>query len=323
MVDQHGRKIDYMRISVTDRCNLRCVYCMPEEGVECIAHREILTYEEMLRIVAIASDLGISKIKITGGEPLVRRGIVDFIRMIKQTKGIENVTLTTNGLKFVELGTALADAGIDGVNFSLDSLDADNYKEITRVDALDKVMKAIALSLQLGLKTKINCVPIAKHNRSEWIALATLAKKYPLSVRFIEAMPIGLGRNFESVENSRMLHELAEAFGQPKQLDISQGNGPARYYDFPGFKGSIGLISAISESFCADCNRVRLTADGTLKPCLCYSEGLSLKPLLRSDTSDQKLKETIRDVIYGKPLHHNLGEIDETSETKNMVQIGG
>ena len=324
MQDRFGRTIDYMRISVTDRCNLRCVYCMPAGGVDSVPHEEILSYEEILRVAASVAQIGISKIKITGGEPLVRRGIVDFIRRLKQISGIENVTLTTNGVKFYELGAALSQAGVKGVNFSLDCLNPDTYEQITRVDALSKVLSAIELSVKLGLTTKVNCVPIAKYNGSQWSSIADLAKKHPVHVRFIEVMPIGLGKDYAPVSSSRITTQLKADYGQPTKLDIRQGNGPAVYYAFPNFQGNIGFISAISDSFCDSCNRVRLTSDGVLKPCLCYSDGVSLKPLLRGSATDNQLIDAIKAAIFGKPFQHNLcGEADETSETNNMVKIGG
>jgi len=324
MVDQYSRNIDYLRISVTDRCNLRCVYCMPEEGVESIPHSEILTYEEILRVVKAAVANGIVKIKITGGEPLVRRDIGELIRQIKRVCGIQTVTMTTNGVLFGEFGAELAAAGLDDVNFSLDCLDADTFHKLTRVDAFSKVLKAVELSLLLGLRTKINCVPIGEYNSANLNTMAGLAKRYPLDVRFIELMPIGLGKQFSPVDSRQILKLLAQEFGEPKLSLAIHGNGPASYYDFPGFKGSIGFISALSHEFCEKCNRARLTAGGELKPCLCYNKSVELKPLLRSGISDDLLKKTIQKTIFDKPLHHNLcGDLDETSEMKKMVQIGG
>jgi cyclic pyranopterin phosphate synthase len=322
MLDQCGRKIDYMRISVTDRCNLRCVYCMPKEGIKCIGHDEILTYDEILRIVKAGASLGIEKIKVTGGEPLVRKGIVTLVRMIKQTPGIKTVTLTTNGVLFSELGEQLSEAGLDGVNFSLDSLDARVFAQLTRVDALDKVKQGIDTALRLGLKTKLNCVPIDTYNGAELAEIAALAKDKPVDVRFIEMMPIGLGHGFETMDNAVVMEKLVERFGQPKRSAGVHGNGPAVYYDFPKFEGSIGFISAVSNTFCAGCNRIRLTADGVLKPCLCYGDGLPLKPLLRNGISDSELTQEMRHVIENKPREHQLCEA-ETTETRKMVQIGG
>ncbi len=324
MQDRFGRKIDYMRISVTDRCNLRCVYCMPKQGVESIAHDEILSYEEIVRVVRTAASLGIEKIKITGGEPLVRKGVASLVRMVKAIPGIRAVTMTTNGVLFAQYGEELAGAGLDGVNFSLDSLDKQMFESLTRFDALESVTEGIRLALRLGLKTKLNCVPMQTQQSSDRLNIAALARDNPLDVRFIEMMPIGLGRDFETVINDDIMQELANAFGQPIRSNVIHGSGPAVYYDFPGFRGSIGFISALSHSFCSSCNRIRLTADGELKPCLCYQDGLALKPLLRSGMSDDQLTGVMADVIAGKPKQHVLGEAASgEQETRKMVQIGG
>lgn len=323
MLDGVGRTIDYMRISVTDRCNLRCVYCMPPEGVECVSHDEILRYEEMLRVVRAGVELGISKYRITGGEPLVRKGIVDFVRMVKDTQGVQTVSLTTNGVLFAGMGEALKNAGLDAVNFSLDSMDAESFHRLTHVDALDKVMAGIRMSLELGLKTKVNCVPLEDGTSGDWVRLAGLAKEHHLDVRFIEMMPIGLGQNFKAVGNDEVLTRVVQAYGEPVKSNASHGSGPAEYYDFPGFTGSVGFISAISHVFCGNCNRVRLTADGLLKPCLCYQDGLDVKALLRSGASDKALKDAMAEAIKDKPLQHSFCEVGSISENRKMVQIGG
>lgn len=324
MLDGFGRTIDYMRISVTDRCNLRCVYCMPPEGVECVPHDEILRYEEILRVVQAGVDLGITKYRITGGEPLVRKGIVDFVRMVKATKGVESVALTTNGVLFTAMGEALRDAGLDAVNFSLDCLDADSFARLTRVDAWDAVMAGIEKALALGFKTKLNCVPMEEYNGGDWARLAALARDKKLDVRFIEMMPIGLGQDYKSVDNNEVLSVLTQIFGEPVKSTRKHGSGPAVYYDFPGFKGSVGFISAMSHAFCGGCNRVRLTADGMLKPCLCYEDGLNVKELLRTGVSDEALKSAVTDTITSKPMHHNFcGGGCGAAEKRKMVQIGG
>lgn len=324
MVDQYGRTINYMRISVTDRCNLRCIYCMPPDGVESIPHNEILTYEEIMQVVTAASSIGIDKIKITGGEPLVRKNITELIDRIKRVKGIHKVTLTTNGVLFDQYAETLAETGLDSVNFSLDCLDAAAYYKITRVDAFKKVMQAIELALKIGLQTKVNCVPIFSYNDVDLTAMAKLAKKYPIDVRFIELMPIGLGKEFLPLKNGDVLHQLIREYGQPRPSSFVHGNGPASYYDFPDFKGSIGLISANTGEFCGACNRVRLTSDGKLKMCLCNQTNLDIKSLLRGGISETELMETMKSAIACKPKRHHLSDPnDSTTENKNMVQIGG
>lgn len=324
MKDKTGRLIDYMRISITDRCNLRCVYCMPPEGVECIGHDEILRYEEILRVVSAAVSLGITKIKITGGEPLVRRGVADLVRRVKQTDGIQTVTLTTNGLLFQENAQALKEAGLNGVNFSLDSLDEQTFAAITRASAAGRVLQAVELACGMGFQTKVNCVPIKGYNEDKLAEVAALAKRLPVDVRFIELMPIGLGRGYVSVDNKEVLKMLTQAFGEPERFAEKRGNGPAAYWDFPDFVGKIGFISAFSGNFCSSCNRVRLTSDGFLKGCLCNSMGVALKPLLRNGASGEELAEAIRAAIEEKPEAHHLADPDcDTKETRKMFQIGG
>lgn len=323
MVDQYGRAVDYLRISVTDRCNLRCVYCIPQEGIQTLPHEEILTYEEIVRIARAAASVGVTKIKVTGGEPLVRRGLSRLIWALKSIGGIQTVTLTSNGVLFSEFGRQLADAGLDGVNFSIDSLNPQAYFQITRRDALDGALRAVSLALEYGLTTKINCVPILEYAKADVAALAQFAKRYPIAVRFIELMPIGLGRQFTPVLNGEILAMLKSEYGEPLPSP-ARGNGPAVYYDFPEFSGRVGLISPLSRAFCESCNRIRLTADGVLMPCLSFDSGTPLKPLLRTGLSDGALKEIVYQTIFNKPQrHHFLRPGGEGAETKKMAQIGG
>jgi len=297
---------------------------MPEKGIECIPHNEILTYEEILRLVKAAAANGISKIKITGGEPLVRKNAAELIGKIKLVEGIQEVTLTTNGVLFKEQGAGLVEAGLDGVNFSLDTQNASNFSRITRVDTYRQVIASIEYSLQLGIRTRINCVPIQPYDYTDLAALAEFARNNPIDVRFIELMPIGLGLQYEPVRSEIILDQLTREYGVPDISYTTHGNGPARYYDFPGFKGSIGFISPMSDIFCENCNRIRLTASGTLKLCLCNNKSLELKPLIRNGISDDQLADVIRNAVFDKPQSHHLNEpADETSETQKMVQIGG
>lgn len=323
MLDSAGRTINYMRLSVTDRCNLRCAYCMPPEAIGCLPHSEILRYEEILRVVRAGVSLGIDQYRITGGEPLVRKGVADFVRMMKETTGVKYLALTTNGVLFSGMGEALKEAGLDAVNFSLDCMDAGSFHRLTRVHAWGDVMAGIDKALELGLKTKLNCVPMEDYNADDWVRLAALAKDSALDVRFIEMMPIGLGKGFKPVRNADVLVRLAAEFGEPVKSAGRHGSGPAEYWDFPGFMGSVGFISAISDAFCGSCNRVRLTADGVLKPCLCYGGGLNLKPMLRSGASDEELGNAIKEAIFSKPMRHDFCEGGGVSESRKMVQIGG
>ena len=325
MLDKLNRKIDYLRISVIDRCNLRCVYCMPEEGIESIPHDEILTYDEILRICEIVSELGIRKIKITGGEPLVRKDIVNLIRDIKNIDKIEQVTLTTNGILLHEMLDDLYDAGIDAINISLDTLNKDNFKKITRRDGLEKVLMSIDKAYDLGIRVKINCLAIRDFNLSELVEIASFAKDREIDVRFIELMPIGFGKKYTQIDNDEILSILESRFGTFEIVTEKRGNGPAKYYRNQNMKGCIGFISAISHEFCESCNRIRLTSSGFLKLCLHYNKGIDLKEPIRNGISDEDLKKLSHDTIWNKPISHKFGHASEEQdiELKNMVQIGG
>ncbi|MEM1484223.1 GTP 3',8-cyclase MoaA [Oscillospiraceae bacterium PP1C4] len=324
MTDKQNRNIDYLRISVTDRCNLRCVYCMPAEGVEPVAHSDILTFEEILRICKSAAVLGIRKIKLTGGEPLVRKGVVGLVRNIKSIDGIEQVTMTTNGILLGGMADELKAAGLDAVNISLDTLDSVQFGKMTRREGLEQVLAAIDHSLELGMHVKINCVPIKELGEEQIVSMASLAKDRPLDVRFIELMPIGLGSAFTGVSTEEIKRVLARTYGELIPYNGVCGNGPASYLSIAGFAGKIGFISAISDRFCANCNRIRLTATGFLKLCLHYDQGIDLRGLLRSGVTDEELTRVIEQGIHDKPLRHHFGESAVAhEETHKMVQIGG
>ena len=325
MIDKLNRKIEYMRISVTDRCNLRCVYCMPEEGIENISHEEILSYDEIIRICKCIANLGIKKIKITGGEPLVRKDIIDLIKEIKEINGIDEVTITTNGVLLYEMADKLYEAGIDAINISLDTLNRDKFLKITRRDKYENVSMAIDKLIDLGVRVKINCLAIKENNLSEIVKIAAYSKNNNIDVRFIELMPIGYGKNYPGISNEVILGLLEDEYGSFKKVKEKRGNGPAVYYKNDKFKGYIGLISAISNEFCETCNRVRLTANGFLKLCLHYNKGIDLKEPIRSDITDKELENMIYHAIRNKPLGHNFYHDSniENVENKNMVQIGG
>lgn len=325
MIDKLNRKIEYIRISVTDRCNLRCVYCMPEEGIENISHEEILSYDEIIRICKCIANLGIKKIKITGGEPLVRKDIIDLIKEIKGINGIDEVTITTNGVLLYEMADQLYEAGIDAINISLDTLNRDKFLKITRRDKYENVSMAIDKLIDLGVRVKINCLAIKENNLSEIVKIAAYSKNNNIDVRFIELMPIGYGKNYTGISNEVILGLLEDEYGSFKKVKEKRGNGPAVYYKNDKFKGYIGLISAISNEFCETCNRVRLTANGFLKLCLHYNKGIDLKEPIRSDITDKELENMIYHAIRNKPLGHNFYHDSniENVENKNMVQIGG
>lgn len=324
MIDGHGRKIDYLRISLIDRCNLRCVYCMPEDGVDMVPHEEILTYEEILRLAKVFAGLGFRKIKLTGGEPLVRKEAVKLVREIKATPGIEKVTLTTNGTLLGEIMDELAEAGIDGINLSLDTLKPEVYEKIVRRDRFAQAMEGFEAALEHPeIPLKINCVPMGMEGQ-DVLDMAELAKKYPVHVRFIEMMPIGLGKQFDFSSEDSILQGLKERYGEYVPYKKELGNGPGHYYSFEGFKGKIGFISAISHKFCDACNRVRLTAQGYLKTCLQYDIGVDLKKLLRNGAEDEELRKAIEEAICQKPIGHQFGSaLEEHAESHMMAQIGG
>lgn len=325
MVDQYGRNIDYIRISVTDRCNLRCTYCMPEEGVEQIPHREILAYDEITRLCGICASMGITKVKITGGEPLVRKGISELIKEIKALEGISQVTITTNGVLLKEQMPSLAEAGISAVNISLDTLDPLMFEKITRRNEFPQVLAGIQEALEYpDIQVKINCVPLAGINEDQWIPLAGISKEYPVSMRFIEMMPIGLGKQYHGKTQEEILKVLEVEYGKARIVQGRFGNGPAVYAQFDGFQGKIGFISAMSHKFCKECNRVRLTAEGFLKPCLQYSQGADLKKFLRSGGTDDEIRQVIEQTIYKKPQSHQFEHNDgQGLEEKQMSRIGG
>lgn len=333
MRDRYGRDINYLRISITDRCNLRCRYCMPE-GIESVPMAEILTYEEILTIVKCAAELGIRHIKVTGGEPLVRKGCTGLIGHLKDIPGIESVTLTTNGIVLEDYLDELEIAGVDGINISMDTRQEELFRMITGGGDVKRVLRAIEKSLDRGLKIKINAVSIdwekmVKESdfkgivpNSGWMDMALLARELPVDVRFIEMMPIGLGKSIRSISHETLLQEMKETFSDMEESTEFHGFGPARYYHIPGFLGDVGLISALHGKFCGSCNRVRLTAKGYLKTCLCYEDGVDLKEILRGGTG-KKLERAVRDAIWQKAKAHCFEVPSNMTETKPMSLIGG
>ena len=324
MLDRYGRNIDYLRISLTDRCNLRCIYCMPEEGIRQIPRTELLDTDEIVRICKAASELGISRIKLTGGEPLVRRICIPLVKELKAIPGICQVTLTTNGILLGEQLPGLMEAGLDAVNISLDTLEETTFRKITRRDDFHQVLKGLRAALSYpSLKVKLNCVPTFQSDE-ELLQVAALARENPLHVRFIEMMPIGLGKEFTARGEEQIKSVLEKEYGSMSPTEEKLGNGPCHYYTLEKFTGRIGFISALSHKFCDSCNRVRLTSTGFLKGCLQFEDGADLKVLLRSGCSDRMLKETIEKVIYEKPVGHNFQEHKKGNEESHiMAQIGG
>ncbi|MDA8240497.1 MAG: GTP 3',8-cyclase MoaA [Nitrospiraceae bacterium] len=323
--DKFERVIDYMRISITDRCNLRCVYCMPDKGVKLFEHKDILRYEEIVRVVSIAASLGVRKIRITGGEPLIRRNLSFLIASIKTTHAIEDISLTTNGVLLEKYAGELADTGLNRVNISLDTLRPDRYSEITRGGDIAPVLKGIEAAEKAGLlPVKINMVPIRYLNDDEIADFARMTLTTPRHVRFIEFMPIG-SRDLWSDERYISTDELkktAEKIAPLTPVRLRK-NGPAKYFRFEGAPGVIGFISALTHHFCGDCNRLRLTADGKLRPCLFSETEIDLKPALRKQSSDKEIERLLRLAIQVKPEGHNIDQRDDLSSLKNMSRIGG
>ena len=323
MLDKLGRSIDYLRISVTDRCDLRCTYCMPAEGVPPITHSEMLSYEEILRIVKLLSTLGVKKVRLTGGEPLVRKGLPSLISRLKDIEGIEKVVITTNGVLLSENLPALVSAGLDGVNISIDALDESVFEQITRRSGVDRVLNSIDEALTYPqLSVKLNCVPMLI-NSSEFIPMAErFLKDERLSLRFIELMPIGLGKESLGISEEDLRSMLQSKFGELKPILHENLDGPCRYYTLDSLPGKVGFISAVSSCFCKQCNRVRLTSNGFLKTCLQFDRGVQLRPLMNG--SDETILDAMKQAIWDKPEHHFFTEQGgDFLETRIMSQIGG
>ena len=313
MKDRFGRDITYLRISVTDLCNLRCKYCMPESGVKSLCHSDILSIEEIVEIVKVASKNGIKKIRLTGGEPLVRRGFINLCKQISKIDEIEDIAITTNGVYLKDMADELFENKVRRINFSLDTLIKEKYNDITRRNDFDKTMESLFYAIKKGFKVKINVVLIGGFNDDEIQDFVNLANKYDLEVRFIELMQIGETANWSKdkfVSNKIVLEKVPE-------LEFDGVSGVAKIYKIRGQKGRIGLISPISCSFCEDCNRIRLTSDGKLKPCLHSKDEINLKGL-----SGEELEEVFKRGIYEKPEKHHL-EDGKSESARDMNKIGG
>ena len=317
MIDRLGRNITYLRISVTDKCNLRCRYCMPEEGVCKKDHTDMLTEDELITAVEAAAELGITKVRITGGEPLVKKNIVSICRRVASVPGIKEVCLTTNGLLLPQLGKALREAGVTRINLSLDTLEPEKYAYITRIGKLEDFKAGLDAAFEAGFqKIKMNAVLIGGFNDNEIATLAELTRQYPVDMRFIEMMPMYDSGDFNEksfVPYTKVLEALPDA------VPVSQDGGVAKLYRLPGAQGNIGLISPLNAHFCGECNRLRLTSDGKLKPCLHGAEEYSVKGL-----DFAGVKAVMEQAIWNKPAWH--GDMDAVNRSKagrNMNEIGG
>lgn len=314
MIDRYGRKIEYLRLSVTDRCNLRCIYCMAEDGVCKKRHSDILSIEELTEIAQASYHLGVRKIRLTGGEPLVRRGLLTLCKSIKAIDPAIELGMTTNGTLLAPMAQKLKAAGVDRLNISLDTLNPDTYQAITRLGRLDDVLSGLKAAEDAGFEnTKINAVLIGGVNDNEVFKLMSLAKDNPLSVRFIELMPMDIVRGWD--KRRFLSTEVVER--HLSHADMITYDGVARIYQPSGYKGTVGIISPLSHSFCDRCNKIRVTADGKLKPCLHSSEEINLRGL-----HGEELTEAIRQGVYNKPKCHNLGEF-HSGTARSMNEIGG
>lgn len=325
MFDRYQREIHYLRLSVTDLCNLRCRYCMPD-GVEKLEREAVLTYEEFLRLAALFARCGIDTVRVTGGEPLVRKNVAQLVAGLKATPGIRRVTLTTNAVLLAEQLPALLDAGLDSVNISLDTLRPEVFRQITARDDFAAVQAGLQAALESGLPVKLNCVPQAGVNEGELEQLAALAKDNAMQVRFIEMMPIGYGAAMPCISGPELRERFARRWPELAPLSPAQehalGDGPAVYYTVPGWQGSIGFIAAVHGKFCVSCNRVRLTSQGFLRPCLASETGCDLRALLRSGADDAQLLAAIRETIWAKPREHHFND-SSVPATRGMYRIGG
>jgi cyclic pyranopterin phosphate synthase len=332
--DNHGRSIDYLRISVTDRCNLRCLYCMPEEGVAWKPHDAMLSIEEIAKVVRIAADEGFKRIRLTGGEPLVRLGILELIKEIVNTPGIESVAMTTNGILLAKMADSLKQAGLSRVNISLDTLNPEQFTHITRWGNIHDVYSGINAALECGFDpVKVNAVVVRSLNQ-DLLAFAQLSIERPLHVRFIEYMPVGESCGGEglgwtaadTIPNEELIalintQALAAGIGELIPVGAEKkptGWGPARYYQFANAKGTVGFISALSRHFCSECNRLRMTAEGALRPCLFSDREFGLKSALRSG-DDAAARSIIREALQSKPAEHQ----NKIGTERLMSQIGG
>jgi cyclic pyranopterin phosphate synthase len=332
MLDKFKREINYLRVSITDRCNLRCVYCMPKEGVSLIGHEDILSYEEMLRIIRIARKLGIVKVRVTGGEPLVRRGVTEFLGALGKL-GLEDISLTTNGILLESLANPIRKAGVGRINVSLDSLNPEKYTRLTRGGDLAAVLRGLEQADRAGFSPiKINVVTVKDFNDDEAVHFARLTLEKPYEIRFIELMPIGVKN--DNADKYVSNDELMERIGRVgRLLPVEEGrhgnklDGPARRFRFDGARGVIGFISPISHNFCHACNRLRLTADGALRACLMVDGEIDLKTPLRKGCKDEELEQLIRQAIMSKPRgQHTDGSGEDCSRRKcarEMSTIGG
>jgi cyclic pyranopterin phosphate synthase len=325
LIDKYNRHLNYLRISITDRCNLQCSYCVPRELIPKLSHTEILTYEEILRVVRIATQLGVSKVRVTGGEPLVRKGVYHFLKQLVATEGLKDVSLTTNGVLLADNLEKIQAAGISRINISLDTLSPTKYRNITGFDEFDRVWQGIEKAHKMGFHPiKLNVVALKGINDNELVEMARLSFRYPFHVRFIEYMPIG--QSDFNPGSLLLAPEIKSRISTIEQLIPVQGaanDGPAQRYKFEHAIGEVGFIPAMSQHFCNKCNRLRLTASGQLRPCLLSDHQENLKAVLRQECSDQELAKIFFAAVEHKPSDHNLAAQNPKRIAGQMYAIGG
>lgn len=327
LYDPHNRQIDYLRVSVTDRCNLNCLYCRPKERMKLLPHRDILSYEEILRLVSVAARIGISRVRVTGGEPLIRRGILDLLSSLRAVDGVADMSVTTNGVLLAAMIDGLVKAGRPRLNISLDSLDRNKYREITGSDSWEAVWRGIEAAERLGFSPiKINVVPVRGVNDDEVIEFCRLTIGRRLHVRFIEFMPVGARDRWtiDACVPGREIREVVEReFGPLVPARPGSGAGPSDNYRIEGAAGVVGFISPITKHFCAACRRLRLTADGKIRPCLLSDTEIDVKSPMRGGCDDAELERLLRLALQIKPERHYLGESQPGCYERTMSKIGG
>jgi cyclic pyranopterin phosphate synthase len=323
LIDNHGRPITYLRLAITDRCNLRCQYCMPEQGIAPLSHDETLSYEELEYLVALFTGLGIDKIRITGGEPFARRGCLEFIQRLKDQTAIKQIFLTTNGVETWRYLDRLKEMGISGINLSLDTLDKQRFKEITRRDRLEQVLETLHGALERDILLKVNSVVTEDTGDEEILDLARLAQQHPLSLRFIEKMPFSGEDEISQLPEDQLFKRLGRLFPELKECQ-SNAVSTARLFSGPNYRGTLGIIEGKSRKFCATCNKIRITPQGILKACLYDNGVLDLKALLRSGVKGEEIVAAVRRCLNRRHADgHETESVHCRASEPSMASIGG
>ncbi len=324
LIDAYGRKINYLRLSITDRCNLRCRYCMPEEGVSKLKHEDILSYEEILMIANASVQIGIEKIRVTGGEPLVRNGVIEFLESLSKINGLRQLVLTTNGILLKDMAEDLKRVGVQRLNISLDSLNKDTFRQITRCGDLDKVLEGIHAAEALGFPIKMNVVAMRGINDNEFVDFASLTLEKPYAVRFIEYMPTSKESDWQSlvITGEEILDRIRKLYRLSPVAAKNTLSGPSQDFKIEDSLGTIGIITPISGHFCKECNRIRVTSSGTARSCLFDDHEYDLKPVLKSGNMSA-LKEMLHSIVMNKPEQHGITNKGSEHDPFNMSKVGG